>query len=321
MIYLVGGSGFIGSVLSKELTDNKIGFKNLDKQNSSTFSKVTAIADVRSKDQLKKELNGAGQDDWLVLLAAEHRDDVTPTSLYYDVNVTGARNVLDVMDEKGIRKIIFTSSVAIYGMDKENPSEEHPADPFNHYGKSKWEAEELLRQWYQRDPENRTLVIIRPTVVFGPGNRGNVYNLLKQIASGKFLMIGKGNNKKSMAYVENITALIRYCMNNSTGYNVFNYADKPDLSMNELVKVAESTLGRKLPGIRIPYGIGVMAGMGFDLLAIVTRKKFPISAVRVKKFCATTQFSNEAILRKGFKPVVSLEDGLARTLSAIMADK
>lgn len=321
MVYLVGGSGFIGSVLGKELTENKIGFKILDKQSSTVFPGMTSIADVRDKDQIRRELQGAGNEDWMVLLAAEHKDDVSPVSLYYDVNVTGTKNVLDAMDAQGITKIIFTSSVAVYGLDKENPAEDHPADPFNHYGKSKWDAEEVLREWYNRDPGNRTLVIIRPTVVFGPGNRGNVYNLLKQIASGKFLMIGKGDNKKSMAYVENITALIRYCMSNLTGYNVFNYADKPDLSMNELVKVAEGALGKKLPGIRIPYAVGVIAGMGFDVLAAISRRKFPISAVRVKKFCATTQFSNEAILKKGYKPVVTLKDGLAKTLTAIMADK
>lgn len=320
MVYLVGGSGFIGSVLSKELVHGNVRFKNLDKQMSADHADITVITDIRNKDQIISNMERVNEDDWVVLLAAEHRDDVAPTSLYYDVNVAGTRNVLEVMTQKGIKNVIFTSSVAVYGLNKQDPSEDHPADPFNHYGKSKWEAEEVLREWYNQAPESRTLVIIRPTVVFGPGNRGNVYNLLKQIASGKFMMIGKGENKKSMAYVDNITGLIRYCMGNVSGYNVFNYADKPDLSMNELVKVAEESLKRKLPGFKIPYFIGYMAGLSFDVLAAVTRKKFPISAVRVKKFCATTQFSNAAILKKGYKPVVSLKEGLARTLADIVAN-
>ena len=57
------------------------------------------------------------------------------------------------------------------------------------------------------------MTIIRPTVIFGEKNRGNVYNLLKQIASGKFLMIGKGQNRKSMAYVGNVVAFIKYSWN------------------------------------------------------------------------------------------------------------
>ena len=68
------------------------------------------------------------------MLAAEHRDDVSPTSLYYDVNVAGTKNVLNIMCEAGVKHLIFTSSVAIYGLDKNNPNEKHKEDPFNHYG-------------------------------------------------------------------------------------------------------------------------------------------------------------------------------------------
>ncbi|MCW3462072.1 NAD-dependent epimerase/dehydratase family protein [Chitinophaga nivalis] len=321
MIFVIGGSGFIGTVLGKGLTTEGKTFRNIDKQASPVFNAVTDIADVRKPEDIAKYLQRESPEDWVVLLAAEHRDDVAPTSLYYDVNVEGTEKVLQVMEEKGINKILFTSSVAVYGLNKENPTEAHPADPFNHYGKSKWEAEEVLRKWHQKDPQNRTLVIIRPTVVFGPGNKGNVYNLLKQIASGKFLMIGKGENKKSMAYVENISGFIRYCINQRmTGYQVFNYADKPDLSMNELVTVAEKALNKKLPSIRIPYGIGYLCGIGFDVLAKLSGKKLPISSVRVKKFCATTQFANEGVIKSGYKPAHTLEEGLASTLNAIMAE-
>ena len=70
-------------------------------------------------------------------------------------------------------------------------------------------AEKIIKKWYEADPSNTSITIIRPTVVFGERNRGNVYNLLKQISSGKFLMVGKGQNKKSMAYVGNLVALIK----------------------------------------------------------------------------------------------------------------
>ena len=59
----------------------------------------------------------------VVLLAAEHRDDVVPTSLYYEVNVEGARNVVQVMREHDIRRLIFTSTVAVYGLNRESPQE------------------------------------------------------------------------------------------------------------------------------------------------------------------------------------------------------
>ena len=318
MIFIIGGSGFIGTVLSKEFAAEGTAFRNVDKQMSSKFKELTNIGDIRKKEEVEQYLKRHSENDWVILLAAEHRDDVAPISLYYDVNVAGTENVLKIMEEKGINKILFTSSVAVYGLNKENPTEQHPADPFNHYGKSKWEAEEVLRQWQQKDANNRTLVIMRPTVVFGPGNKGNVYNLLRQIALGKFLMIGKGENKKSMAYVENITGFIRYNINKDIkGYRVFNYVDKPDLSMNELIKVAEISLKKKLPSIRIPYWMGYLCGIGFDILGKISGKKLPISSVRVKKFCATTQFANKALVESGYVPSFTLEQGLANTLDDI----
>jgi len=281
---------------------------------SEKFSSITNIIDIRDKKKLVSNLPAT---EWLVLLAAEHRDDVSPASLYHDVNVDGTKNVLAAMDNKNIRKIIFTSTVAVYGLNKKNPDENFKEDPFNDYGKSKWQAEEVLRNWYNEDPGNRTLIIVRPTVVFGPDNRGNVYNLLKQISSGKFLMIGKGNNKKSMAYVENLVSFIKYCIDeNFEGYHLYNYVDKPDYSMNELIEVSERSLNKKLPPVRIPYAIGYMGGLCFDALAFITRKSFSISSVRIKKFCAVTQFSSDKLSGTGYRPVYTLEEGLDKTLKS-----
>ena len=181
-VLLIGASGFVGTrLLETAIADFNI--KNLDKQQSHFYPEITQIGDVRDQQALDQALAGF---DTVVLLAAEHRDDVSPTSLYYDVNVQGTRNVLAAMEKNGVKNIIFTSSVAVYGLNKHNPDENHPHDPFNHYGKSKWQAEEVLREWYNKAPTERSLTIIRPTVIFGERNRGNVYNLLKQIAGGKF---------------------------------------------------------------------------------------------------------------------------------------
>ncbi len=313
-IQIVGGSGFIGTYLITQLKNN-YSISNIDKANSKNYASVTTIADVRNKEILMNVLRPS---EWLILLAAEHRDDVSPANLYYDVNVQGTKNILNAMNEKNIRKIIFTSTVAVYGLNKTNPDEDFKEDPFNDYGKSKWQAEEILRNWYNEDPLNRTLIIIRPTVVFGPDNRGNVYNLLKQITSGKFLMIGKGDNKKSMAYVENVVGFIKYCIdNNFQGCNLYNYADKPDYSMNELIEVVEKSLNKKLPPVKIPYPVGYLGGLCFDALSFITTKKFSISSVRIKKFCATTQFSSDKMLSTGYKPVCTLEEGLSKTLNTI----
>ena len=308
MLNIVGGSGFVGSRLIKLLGKEKC--INLDKNQSLIYPEITILGDIRKID----EINITNDCSFIVLLAAEHRDDVLPTKLYYDVNVEGTTNVLEAMDKAGVKNLIFTSSVAIYGLNKNNPDETHLRDPFNHYGKSKWQAEEAIKKWFDNDPNGKSVTILRPTVIFGERNRGNVYNLLKQISSGKFMMIGNGQNKKSMAYVGNIVALIKNRLKKvDQGYHVFNYADKPDFSMTELVSVIESKMNISVPKLKIPYWMGMLGGYGFDLLALVTRKKLAISSVRVKKFCASTQF-DATRAHANFKAPFTLKEGLSLTL-------
>ncbi|GHE53414.1 NAD-dependent epimerase/dehydratase family protein [Roseivirga thermotolerans] len=306
---ILGGSGFVGSYLIKELGVNSL--QNFDKNPSPFFNKHTIIGDIRNVEDLASLDSDF---DTVVLLAAEHRDDVSPVSVYYDVNVQGTKNVLDFMDKCGIKRLIFTSSVAVYGLNKDNPAEDHPEDPFNHYGKSKWRAEQVIKKWYDDNPEGKSVTIIRPTVIFGERNRGNVYNLLKQIASGRFLMIGSGQNKKSMAYVGNVVSFIKQCLDTkASGYNVYNYVDKPDLNMTELVSLIEAKLNIDIPKQRIPYALGMLGGYFFDLMAFISSKKLSINSVRVKKFCATTQFDSSKV-HSVFRAPFSLKQGLERTL-------
>lgn len=312
-IALIGASGFVGTRLLGLLDESKDQYelKNIDLLQSHFFPQYTIIGDVRKQEQMNKELEGY---DLVVLLAAQHRDDVTPTSLYYDTNVGGIKVTLQAMEKNGIKRLVFFSSVAVYGLNKKNPNEEYLADPFNHYGKSKWQAEQVLQEWYKRH-QDWNIDIIRPTVIFGERNRGNVYNLLHQIAGGKFLMVGNGNNKKSMAYVGNIVAFVKYMIDNvREGYNVFNYIDKPDFTMNELVEHVEKVLNKHIPSTHFPYWMGMLGGYCFDVLAKLTGKKLSISSVRVKKFCATTQYDATKVSQTTFKAPYTLGEGLARTL-------
>ena len=313
-VTFIGGSGFVGTrliELLKEDSTNYSKIKNIDLLQSHFHPEVTEIGDVREQACMDEKLQDT---DCVILLAAQHRDDVHPTSLYYETNVDGMEKTLKAMEKNKVKRIIFYSSVAVYGLNKKNPNEEHPADPFNHYGKSKWQAEIVLQEWYKTHPD-WNINIIRPTVIFGERNRGNVYNLLKQIASGKFLMVGNGNNKKSMAYVGNIVAFTKFQMENkTTGYNVYNYIDKPDFNMNELVGHVSKVLNKHIPTTHFPYWLGMLGGYGFDLLAKITGKKLTVSSVRVKKFCATTEFDATKVKETGFKAPYTLGEGLARTL-------
>ncbi len=311
-IAIIGGSGFVGTKLLERLYKSGLyELINLDKAESLMFPAITLKCNVLDKESLSKGLAGF---DLVILLAAEHRDDVSPVSLYYDVNVQGMRNTLEAMEANGIKRLIFTSSVAVYGLDKDNPDESFPADPFNHYGKSKWEAEQVLQEWYTTH-EDWNINVVRPTVIFGEGNRGNVFNLLNQIASGKFMMVGDGKNQKSMSYVGNVIAFIEFLVKERVaGYHVFNYVDKPDFTTNDLVYHTGEILDMKIPTTHIPYWIGMLGGYGFDVLAFLSRKKLAISSVRVKKFCAVTKYDSKKAMSSGFVPPYAMEEGLRRML-------
>ena len=308
---VIGGSGFIGTRLCRRLERAGKLFSIFDKVPSRSFPQLAADGDVRSLDSLRSHIPTQSV---LINLAAEHRDDVRPLSLYDDVNVGGARNICSIAREKSINTIIFTSSVAVYGFAPIGTDESGKVSPFNDYGRTKYEAEQIFTTWQSEAPDERTLVIIRPTVVFGEQNRGNVFNLLRQIASGKFVMVGHGKNRKSMAYVENVVAFIEYAVDFKPGVHIYNYIDKPDFTMNSLVSNVNHILDRSEKiGFRLPFAIGYLIGKGFDLVARITGKRFAISSIRVKKFCANSVY-NTAVDQTGFVPPVPLEQALAQTV-------
>ncbi len=308
-IAIIGGSGFLGSRLSARFNNSLV---------SHTICDISLNNDIDNSIYVdvedEKSLENISDSNIIINLAAVHRDDITPVSRYDDVNVHGADNVCKAARKYEINKIIFTSSVAIYGFAPANTLENGHPNYFNDYGRTKFLAEKIYKDWQQEDPQNRTLVIVRPTVIFGEGNRGNVYNLLNQIAKNRFLMIGKGTNKKSMAYVENVAAFIEHSINFESGTHIYNYIDKPDFDMNKLVSTVRKTLFNKEGvGLRIPSILGITLGILADLFSAIIRKKLPISLIRIKKFMGTTQFSS-SIENTNFVAPISLEDGLKKTL-------
>lgn len=311
-IFTIGGSGFVGSRLISLLQKSEqYKITNVDIVESNIDGCKTIIGDVRIQSDIVNALKGA---DTVILLAAQHRDDVTPISLYYDTNVNGIKNVLHAMEINNVKRIIFFSSVSIYGLNKKNPDENFSADPFNHYGKSKWEAEQYLNEW-SNNHDDTIVTIIRPTVIFGENNRGNIYNLLNQITNGSFVMVGDGKNIKSMAYIENIVSFVRFILDKDERENsVYNYADKPDYDMNKLTFLVREVINKKKTLLHFPYWLGMLGGYVFDIVSFITRKKLPISSIRVKKFCSNTMINSDKAGNSGFIAPYSLSEGLVRTI-------
>lgn len=314
-ITIIGGSGFVGTNLCRQLELNQQDFEIIDLKVSNQFPDKCKISDVRDADSLRETITG----DVVVNLAAVHRDDIIDKKNYLETNVYGAKNIAQVCKEKDIRKIVFTSSVAVYGLAPPGTGEGGRINPFNEYGRTKYLAEEMFRAW-QRQGDN-SLIIVRPTVIFGEGNRGNVFNLFKQIASEKFLMVGSGRNKKSMAYIGNVVPFILECIKTDLRYSIFNYVDTPCQDMNTLVSDVKHKLGkRKSIRLRLPVWLGLMLGYIADFTVKISGRRLPISAIRVKKFCASSDFSSDKNSLNGFSQPYSLSEGISRTLKSEFLD-
>lgn len=343
-VTIIGGSGFVGTRLVARLI--AAGYNNVriaDKRQSVKYPELWTRVDVRNATNetaefpasITDEVMAPGADevakkampmksllevlkgsDVVINLSAEHRDDVTPKSLYDDVNVRGNENVLAACTELGIHRVIFTSSVAVYGFAPVGTDETGKINYFNDYGRTKYLAEGKYREWLSLDSKN-CAVIIRPTVIFGEQNRGNVYNLLRQIAGGHFPMVGRGTNRKSMNYVENVAAFIEYELTHDTepGEHLYNYCDEPAYDMNHLVLDCYKALGKpKKRLFHFPFWLAYLGGLCFDFLAFITHKKFVINSIRIKKFIQDTYFVGSNIKKTDFVPPVPLEEGLRRTI-------
>ncbi len=309
-ITVIGGSGFVGTNLCRHLALKKQDFEIIDLKMSNQFPEKCKIADVRDAETLRKTISG----DVVVNLAAVHRDDfgislnisapmlMVPKTLRWCVKKKASirlslRAPLRFMDLQSRVRMKMVRLIRLMNMGGLSL-------------RLRKTAEVAIRG-------DNSLIIVRPTVIFGEGNRGNVFNLLNQIASGKFLMVGKGENKKSMAYIGNIVAFLETCVATEQKYGVYNYIDTPDLTMYELVSQVRAKLkGKDGIGLRVPYVFGLIMGYTADLIAKLSGKNLPVSLIRVKKFASSTEFASSKFTLHDFHPPYTLSEGLVRTLES-----
>lgn len=318
-VLLTGGSGFIASYYYEPLAAIGADVVNLDLVDPSPQAKSSqhAKGDIRDDKAVADAMAGC---DAVVHLAAAHHDfGITPET-FEGVNTHGAEVICKAMDANGITDCVFYSTVAVYGDAKPPLAEDTHPEPFNPYGETKLSAEGVFKKWTEQGGGRRCLVI-RPTVTFGPRNFANMYSLIRQVHSGKFIKVGKGENIKSLSYVENIVDATMYLWSpgdkaNSKiddGFHVFNYIDKPDLTSDGITNAVYKALGKKPPKFRIPLWFALMLALPFDIVIKLTGKNLPISGARVRKlFSAQTKFEADKLAKAGYTPKVPLEEGIRR---------
>jgi GlcNAc-P-P-Und epimerase len=318
MILLTGGSGFIGSHFNNYLQSDQ--FINLDLNKPFFPTKAQFVqGDIRVAQDVDKVLR-SHKITSIISLAAKHHDFGIGHDEYFDTNEGGTQVLCDLASRHGIKKIIFYSSVAVYGLREAMTTEAFEPTPDAPYGASKLAGEAVLRRWAAADPSRKVLVI-RPTLVFGANNRANMYNLIRQIDKGAYFNVGSSKNIKSIAYVENLvqaTLFLQHSM--QPGVTIYNYADEPQLSVREITENIARRLSKKIR-FSVPLGLAVFLALPFDLAIRVTGKNLPVSSARVKKLATQTYHSAAKLFDLGFRPTYTTVQGLEKMVDWYKATK
>ncbi len=313
-LLVTGGAGFVGVYMCEALLarGHRVRVLDLHEPPASLASRVEFVrGDIRDATRLDAVMAGC---DTVVHLAAAHHDFGIAERTYFDVNDGGMRELCAAMERAGIAHMLFYSSCAVYGSAPEPHDERCTPQPDSHYGASKLAGERTLAAWVAQHASRRALVM-RPTVTFGPGNFANMYTLIRQIDRGVFWPVGAGENLKSMAYVENLvdSSLFLWERAGAQAYEVFNWVEKPDLSSDRIARLVYARLGKSYPSVPVPLGLALALALPFDAVARVTGINLPITGARIRKLAGSrTVFEAQAARDAGYRPAISLQEGIAR---------
>ena len=319
MILVTGNVGFIGRYLTKALAEKGFKVRGIDLRPLRESHDVVSHVQGNILDQVsvRKAMEGA---DSIIHLAAAHRDFGIDRDEYYRVNVDGTKMLLQTATEMKIKRFVFYSSVSVYGASQPSSDDTAP-NPNNDYGASKLKAEEAIRAWAQEGPA-REVIILRPTVVFGPRNRANIFKLVRQVCDRRFIWVGNGENIKSVAYVENVVdATIMLLNTMAPGVLTLNYSDRPQRTTKEIVAIIAQKAGISVPRRRIPISVALQALRILDLIGNITRRDLPITSARILKFNTPTCHNAEKIFALGFQPRFSIEEGFEKNVGWYLANK
>jgi nucleoside-diphosphate-sugar epimerase len=316
MNYLItGSSGYIGSRLVGRLAEAAPQIFGVDRgEPSKAQCDKFYHGDLIEKSVCEAAVRNT---DCILHLAAAKGDWGISEEEYYRDNLEATRNVIEAGVEAGVKDWVFYSTVSTLGPHHKAVGEDADFNPINPYGASKAEAEKLFHQLADQEPNARVL-IIRPSVVYGPGNppSTNIYRLIDAIQNRRFAMVGPGEAIKSTSYIENLLQATLFLMEErmERGVQTYVYVDEPALTTGTLVERIYRLLGRTPPSWHIPLSVASSIAAVSDVAAGITGIDFPITAARIEKFNRSTNFDASKIREEGFEQPVSNEEALRRTV-------
>ncbi|MBA0884372.1 NAD-dependent epimerase/dehydratase family protein [Flavobacterium undicola] len=292
-ISITGASGFVGINLLEYLK----------------FPHELKTLSIRYQPDQTFEINA----DALIHLAGKAHDlkKVSHPQDYYEANFELTKQLFDTFLLSGAKVFIFMSTVkAVADEVKAVLSEDEIPNPKTHYGIAKYQAEQYILN--KELPEGKRAYILRPCMIHGPGNKGNLNLLYQLVAKGLPWPLGAFENKRSFLSIENLCFVIKELLNNEAiPSGVYQVADDESLSTNELIQLLGTTLGKKSIIFNIPSSwIRKIAKFG-DYLHL------PLNSERLQKLTENYEVSNQKIIAAIGKPLpVKAKAGLLQTFES-----
>ncbi len=318
-VLITGGTGFIGSRLALSCLERGDFVKVLGQVNNPAESENRKLIEEKGTEVILASITDRkkifsllqGIDVVYHLAAAQHEANV-PDQVFWDVNVTGTKNILEASVSTGVKCFVHGSTIGVYGASLEgNIDEQSPLQPNNIYGITKLEGEKLVLSYREKIP----LVIIRISETYGPGDR-RLLKLFKGVKNKIFFVIGNGKNMHHLIYVDDlIYGLFLAAASKDAKGRIFVLAGKEPLTTNDMVEEIAKQLGTRIPRYHVPLSL-------FLALATITEKIFkplgiqpPLHRRRMDFFKKSFVFSHEEAFKTfDFVPETGFSQGVRETI-------
>jgi nucleoside-diphosphate-sugar epimerase len=305
--FIFGGSGFIGTHLINIIKENSKDtvVYNLDiVENNHNSKSVFIHCDVRKPISLKVAIN---EEDIIFNLSAVHKTPGHPDNEYFETNIRGAENICSFAEQYGIKKIVFTSSIAPYGASEDLKEETTLPTPNTPYGISKLVAEKIHQIW-QTSNKERQLTIVRPGVVFGKGENGNFTRLYWGIRKRSFFYAGRKDTVKACIYVKELVGFMLHKLeNHGGGTELFNCTFEPAFTIEQIVETMKKVTGLKRHIIKINSSLLIFVA---GIIGSVGGKKLGIHPARVKKLMISTNICGKKMAASEYKFSYTFEEAI-----------
>jgi nucleoside-diphosphate-sugar epimerase len=319
-VLVTGASGFIASHLFPILHQQNWGIFAAVRKDfpQPLFSSVRMIniGDIDGETNWHPALQGI---DAIIHLAARAHileDNIPNPETEFDrVNTEGTANLVKQAIEAGVKHFVFISSIgAMATLSNNLLTESSSCQPDTPYGRSKLKAEQALID-LARDSK-MTWTILRPTLVYGEGNPGNMERLMKLVKLGLPLPFGALKNRRSFVFVGNLVDAIATCLNHpQAACQTFIVSDGQDLSTPELVSLIARQMGRPCHLLPVPLGLLKLLGYVGDGVESLLKRPIPLNTSALERLTGSL-FVDSSYLQKtlAWQPPFTIEQGLEKTL-------